>query len=278
MIKKFYAILIHLIFFFLINNAQIAVDFKADTTIACPGYAIKFTDLSVGDTVYNWHWDFGDGFNLSNVQNPIHSYTAPGIYTVSLTASSSNDTKTKTKNNYIIIRDFPQSQITYLDTLFLPSYLIYFKGQILNNDGYFYHYYWNFDNTAFTKLDSVVIHLFNKEGQHNVQLMIKAGAGCIDTSSIDILVKDTLIAPNIFTPNDDGYNDIFIVKTNGYNDFTLDIFNRWGAIVYSVTCKRPQWDGYSSAGIKLPPGIYYYHVTSPDIKGYKLSGKILLIR
>ncbi|MCX7862409.1 MAG: PKD domain-containing protein [Bacteroidales bacterium] len=266
-----------LIVFYISTQAQISVNFKADTTVACPGYAIQFTDLSVGDTVFNWQWDFGDG-NTSIQQNPTHSYSSPGFYTVKLTASSSNATQTKTKNNYIQIRDFPQASISYTDTLFLPSFEFYFEATITNNDGYPYYYYWNFDQTQYQKGENYAIHIFPHEGQHNVSLVVKAGAGCHDTVHFTIQARDTLMAPNIFTPNGDGMNDVFVVKTNGYNNFTLEIFNKWGVIVYTVTAKRPYWDGYSSAGIKVPPGVYYFHVTSPDIKGYQLSGKILLIR
>ena len=91
-------------------------------------------------------------------------------------------------------------------------------------------------------------------------------------------VKDILDAPNIFSPNGDGYNDVFIVKTNGANQFLLEVFNRWGAIIYSITAKRPQWDGRSSSGVILPPGSYFYHITSPDVKGYKKAGVIQLVK
>jgi len=259
------------------SKAQIYVDFKADTTLVCPGYSIQFFDLSVGDTVFNWHWYFGDG-DSSTLQNPMHAYLSPGFYTVSLTASSSNSTKTKIKTNYIHVRDFPQLQLTYNDTIFLPTFEYYFSAQVLNNDNYPYYYYWSFDQSTYQKGDTFAIHTFPSKGNHTVSVIVKAGAGCNDTASLDINVKDTLLAANIFTPNGDGMNDIFIVKTNGYNDFTLEIFNKWGAIVYSLTAKRLYWDGYSSAGVPVPSGVYYFHVTSPDIKGYKLSGKILLIR
>jgi len=275
-LKIVYCFILNLIIFNTLT-AQISVNFKADTTMVCPGYLIQFTDLSVGDTVYNWQWNFGDG-NTSTLKNPTHSYSSPGFYTVKLTASSSNSTDTKIKNNYIHVRDFPQAQLNYTDTLFLPTFTFYFSTHILNNDGYPYFYYWSFDQSTYNKGDTFAIHTFNSEGLHYASLIVKAGAGCHDTITVEVNAKDTLAACNIFTPNGDGMNDLFIVKTNGYNYFTLEIFNKWGAIVYTVTAKRLYWDGYSSAGIAVPPGVYYFHVTSPDVKGYKLSGKILLIR
>ncbi len=258
-------------------SAQISVNFKADTTLVCPGYSIHFTDLSVGDTVYNWHWNFGDG-NLDSIQNPVHAYLTAGFYTVKLTASSSNDTQTKTRTNYIHVRNLPEVNIAFSDTMFLPDYLIYFHGQVINYDTYSYWYYWSFDNSSFSQGDTLAVHLFNTNGMHTASFLVKAGAGCIDTATVSFHVNDTIEVPNIFTPNGDGKNDVFVVKTNGYNNFNIEIFNRWGVIVYTVTARRIQWDGYDDAGIKVPAGTYYYHITSPDIKGYKKSGTILLIR
>ena len=54
---------------------------------------VQFTDLSENAT--KWNWDFGDGSG-STKQNPTHTYSAAGIYTVSLTVSNSNGTDSKT--------------------------------------------------------------------------------------------------------------------------------------------------------------------------------------
>ena len=47
---------------------------------------ISFSDLSA-NTPSEWHWEFGDG-NISNLQNPVHTYNEPGFYTICLTAES----------------------------------------------------------------------------------------------------------------------------------------------------------------------------------------------
>ncbi len=75
-------------------------NFKADVTQSCSGH-IQFTDLTSGG-VYGWLWNFGDG-TTSTLQHPLHSYTANGTYTVSLTATNGFGSNTVTKNNYISI-------------------------------------------------------------------------------------------------------------------------------------------------------------------------------
>jgi PKD repeat protein len=72
-------------------------DFIASPTNTYPNYVIAFTDLSTGGPT-TWYWDFGDGTNSAE-QNPTKRYGHSGIYTVSLTADGS----TETKDDYITI-------------------------------------------------------------------------------------------------------------------------------------------------------------------------------
>lgn len=277
MTKHFIILILFNLFYVNFIFSQIDVRFNADTTVICEGGSIQFTDNSIGDTVYNWHWTFGDG-GIDTVQNPLYQYNVAGDYTVSLTASSSNDTRTKIKTNYIKVRKFPDAAFTFTDTMFLPSYLLYFHGFVLNKDDLQYNYYWNFNQTNYQLGDTIAIYAFPSAEDYIVSLIVEAGKGCKDTVFDTLSVKDLLETPNIFSPNGDGVNDVFIVKSNGANLFEIDIFNRWGAIVYSQTAKRLQWDGRTSAGVQLPCGTYFYHISSPDIKGYRKAGAILLVK
>ena len=66
--------------------------------------------------------------------------------------------------------------------------------------------------------------------------------------------------PSSFTPNDDGLNDVFRISGNDLvTDFTLEVYNRWGKLVFSTTHPRTGWDGMIN-GQKQPPGIYVYRV------------------
>ena len=85
-------------------NAQttyITANFTASITTAFVGQQITFTDLSTSSSTINTRqWNFGDG-NTSALQNPTHSYSATGIYTVTLTVTSAAGTNTKTMTAYI---------------------------------------------------------------------------------------------------------------------------------------------------------------------------------
>ncbi|MBW8050828.1 MAG: PKD domain-containing protein [Cytophagales bacterium] len=76
-------------------------DFTADTTIIIAGDTVNFTDLST-NTPTSWSWDFGD-VGTSSLQNPSHTYTTAGAYTVSLTASNAYGSDLMIKNSYITV-------------------------------------------------------------------------------------------------------------------------------------------------------------------------------
>ena len=65
--------------------------------------------------------------------------------------------------------------------------------------------------------------------------------------------------PNAFTPNSDGDNDVFIPYPYCFIDrIEIQIFNRWGELVFQSMDPNINWDGTNQAGDDLPVGTYYY--------------------
>lgn len=75
-------------------------DFTADVTTTCYG-TVRFTDQSV-DIAQTWQWDFGDGTG-SQQQNPVHTYTNSGQYTVTLIVTNTIGADTLVQTNYITV-------------------------------------------------------------------------------------------------------------------------------------------------------------------------------
>jgi len=73
--------------------------FTADRTTGAVPLDVQFTDTSSGSPV-SWYWEFGDG-NTSTVQNPAHSYTYAGTFTVNLTVTSAEGSDIESKSRYI---------------------------------------------------------------------------------------------------------------------------------------------------------------------------------
>lgn len=108
----------------------LVADFTADVTSGFAPLTVQFTDTSMGGPT-SWHWTFGDGAT-STVQNPVHTYTAPGIYTVSLTVNNAFNTTSVTKPNYIVVTKKPS---LFDESIFVYGNTLKFGGNTINGPG-----------------------------------------------------------------------------------------------------------------------------------------------
>jgi gliding motility-associated-like protein len=85
--------------------------------------------------------------------------------------------------------------------------------------------------------------------------------------------------PTLFTPNDDGTNDVFEIENlhELYPNAEVVIINRWGAVVFESTGYENPWNG-TYKDEEAPAGTYFYSITSPDGSFEKVTGSISIIR
>jgi gliding motility-associated-like protein/uncharacterized repeat protein (TIGR01451 family) len=88
--------------------------------------------------------------------------------------------------------------------------------------------------------------------------------GCTDTVAIFVIASDGSVdIPNIFTPNGDGKNDLFVLKgLEAYPGSQLIVLNRWGNEVYRSNNYQNNWDGSN-----LADGTYFYVLTRKETGG-----------
>jgi gliding motility-associated-like protein len=107
------------------------------------------------------------------------------------------------------------------------------------------------------------------------QLIVTNEFGCSDTAFSEIYSIASEEFYNVFTPNNDGQNDVFYVPVFGLQDYKVQIFNRWGKLVYEWNDPEAGW-----AGEDQSDGVYFYVVTgiNPDANQteYKKQGTITL--
>jgi len=110
----------------------VIADFVAAPTTGTAPLTVQFVDLSTG-TPTAWSWDFGDGATSSD-QHPVHTYTAYGNYTVSLTASKSESADTETKMDYITVN---RSFINFVidENVFVYGNVLSFSGNTVTGPG-----------------------------------------------------------------------------------------------------------------------------------------------
>ncbi|HKK39944.1 MAG TPA: gliding motility-associated C-terminal domain-containing protein, partial [Cryomorphaceae bacterium] len=132
-------------------------------------------------------------------------------------------------------------------------------------------------------------------GWHPVTLIADNEFGCRDTFKVDQAVKgnvDTRIAlPNAFTPNTSGpnggywtiddmfNNDIFFPQYKGVEEFEMQIFNKWGELLFVSNEIRRGWDGYYRGEI-CQQDVYVWRVKVKFADGGELidSGDVTLLR
>lgn len=116
--------------------------------------------------------------------------------------------------------------------------------------------------------------LYNSAGTYTVWLMmsqISGSTSCAGTASavvtVDLASKMTV--PNVFTPNGDGINDAFSLRTTNLTEITCTIFDRWGVKMYDVKSATGNiaWDGKTLDGKEVPEGTYFYMIKATGKDG-----------
>jgi len=79
----------------------VVADFSVTPTAGCAPLTVNFSDSSTGNVLL-WSWDFGDG-DTGTIQNPTHTYTNPGTYTVSLIVSDTYGSYTRSRADYLMV-------------------------------------------------------------------------------------------------------------------------------------------------------------------------------
>jgi gliding motility-associated-like protein len=102
---------------------------------------------------------------------------------------------------------------------------------------------------------------------------------CIEV--LEILPEIKLEVPNVFTPNNDGFNELFTPTISKNIIFmNTSIYNRWGQLIFDSNFLSIGWDGKTTSGIEVPAGTYYWIINYIDINGNeeKIKGYLTLLR
>ncbi len=254
-------------------------DFSFNNT--CLGTTTLFHDSStvtVGE-VAQWDWDFGDGAT-GNYFESSHYYQEVGSYNVQLLVTSSFGCKDSTIRTVVItqpdelqLKSDDGTVISYNDT-------VYFTQEnavvmIVQNFGIYDSVVWNGNHKG-------ISYEISQEGAYSV---IGYKGGCTTTKTFFALEKNgpgpgpgpaTSKVMNLFTPNSDGFNDVWIINTNDIVfPIKVTVYNRFGNQVYSSDNYQNDWDGYYK-GNPLPQATYYFVIE--DANGNIFRGPVTIVR
>jgi gliding motility-associated-like protein len=143
-------------------------------------------------------------------------------------------------------------------------------------------YKWEFGDDSTSVLNSPEPHTYYKPGEYSVKLTVESLLHCIDSLRFDKIVVDRsdLQIPNVFTPNGDGQNDIFLVEKKSLRYISVDIFSRNGIKVYSfygegeILKEWEGWDGFvNNSSVKASSGVYFYIIKAQGWDDIKYDSK-----
>ena len=100
------------------------------------------------------------------------------------------------------------------------------------------------------------------------------------SNTVRVKKKLQLYVPNAFTPDGDKVNDLFGIEEQGINEFSMEIFNRWGELVYYTDKLGDKWDGKEN-GKECKQDAYVYVIQAKgedDIAYTTLRGSVTLLR
>ncbi len=130
-------------------------------------------------------------------------------------------------------------------------------------------YSWYIDN-QFINNSTDFSTTFENQGAYTITLIAENNFGCIDSLSkiIEVSLMTTVYIPNVFTPDGDGLNDVFLVKGNNLDYYRISIFNRWGQLLFEGD-KNNNWDGSDANGKLVPDGTYVYLIEVVYLNGVR---------
>ena len=252
----------------------------------CLGEPTIFENRTQNSGSATYFWDFGDG-NTSTSPEPVHVYQNRGTYTIKLVVRDQNGCVDSTvRYDYVSVSQ-PVADFILNDDPNLPLPLrLYYPGdtrlKFTDKSAFADSIVWEIEAKQYGEI-VVNEREFEREYVYDdtlnpIRLIAYDAQGCtsvVEKGPIYIIGLQIHI-PNIFSPNDDGANDVFRIVYNGPKKYSLKIFDRWGMQVSNeITDYKVGWNGKDRNGNPCTDGVYYYIFKLDEMV---LTGEITLVR
>lgn len=256
---------------------------------------VEFTPIVPEPAALFVSWDFGDGITNATDSIATHSYTtvsstALGVdYNFNLNGNDSTITRNVVPNAAaFIVRLDPNTRVTYARILrscfFFPTNDIATHGAM--------RFEWSINGTVLVDPNYQFPNIryeFTSPGPNTILLKVWNTADPMKFTTFSRVVNITpdftngkvkiKNIPNVFTPNDDGFADRFVIDSlSGTSRLMFKVFTRTGALVYQNEAYYISWDGKNDNGKELPEGIYYYIIEDLDKKYESAKGFVYIFK
>lgn len=273
------------IHFIVINGAKIKADFDS-TYVGCSPVEARFYNRSINAATYEW--DLGDG-TISTEENPVHTYTEPGTYMISLTVRNGELIDIARSQTVTVYKNAEAKFDIAPKTVAMPDAVINTYNKSINGE----KFHWEFGGMAVSDQFQPQFK-YEAEGQYDIRLMVESRDGCRDTmvlpAAVTVLQNCVIKFPNVFTPDAqtggmydpvaaETTNDIFHPLSLNIDEYKLQIFDRWGEIVFESFQVDKGWDGYYRDQL-CKSDVYVWKCEATCIGGgtYRNLGNVTLLR
>jgi PKD repeat protein len=232
-----------------------ALVISASATTGCAGESVEFEAHS-GKIDGKYLWNFGDG-SFSSHPNPVHEYNKPGSYhvTLSVTSSSDGQIRTQTLNKSIVIYPAPEARFDW-EFINTPSRASEVK--FINRSEKASEAHWLIGKQATEEINPSV--MFSKKGEYPVKLMVSNDYGCTDSMYQVVRINENynLLAPESFTPNNDGLNDTFLPEALKIRNvkFKMVIYHN-NKPIFETSDRFEPWKGVLPGGVLAAKGTAF---------------------
>ena len=243
----------------------------------CTGGCVTFSATATGSQPIFYQWFYESGIGTSSVGiAPEACYPSAGSFSVVATASNTCGFDTLVKTNFVNVFDLPVLIVDGDTTINIgETATVYASGGVSYN--------WS-PNVNGNTIKCVTCSNTVVQPTLTTQYIVVASNSpyCKVQDTVTVIVDincGDFFIPNVFSPNDDGLNDVINVHGRCISTFNLQIFNRWGEKVFETTTLENSWDG-TFRGKKMDTGVFVYKTDGVSIDGqsFKMKGNITLIR
>ena len=235
--------------------------FIADNLTGCNPLPVNFSTINpIPGANYTWflnNTEIGTGANL------VYTINASGYHDITLEYELSSCSETTTYDDYIFMENDPIASFTF-DPAVISSEIEAIN--FVNSSIGAVSYLWDFGDNSSSTVQNTSHTYTGASDNILVSLTASTPLGCFDIYEMTIVVLSEAIfyIPNTFTPDEDEHNQLWRpIFTSGFDiySFNLEIYNRWGEIIWESNNASVGWDGtYGKDGLKVPSGIYNWTI------------------
>jgi gliding motility-associated-like protein len=229
----------------------------------CFGKTMQYTNLSTGggNTIYTWSLN-NSNLQTTNIAN--YTHTTAGANTIKLLAN--HRCGADSVNYNFMVLPLPRVNLGADSIIMCPGELKMI-GINQASDSIFW-------STGEVNVDSISINGLTTPIRVDVY-----NNGCLTKDSIFVSTNCDIFIPTAFSPNNDGFNDLFNMMNKSIKTYSLKIFNRWGELVFETNDLTNSWNGtYKGEPCQVDNYTYIASGIRSNNEPFYLKGTLALLR